>query len=179
MADLESGYRIVGIESIQMGNTPGKAAVSTNYIVVAASLTTISNIVPDSAGMIIDPETSNDFFVENKPEVDCQIKTTGKKYIEFATRDMGPSMLAFFLRGAASGASVWKAPTTGSTVMEKCARIVTKEINGSTFIIEIPRISITVGGKLKFGKTETGTLAISATIMQPYCSCAPWKTTLS
>jgi len=179
MADKRSGYRVVGFEYILMGTVPGQAATASNYMPTGASLNTIGNLVPDSAHLLIDPETVNDFYVEEKAEVDCQIKTPGKKTIEFATRDMGPDMLAFFLGGAASGTTVYKAPQTASVVSEKSVRILTKAINGYTYMIEIPRASISVGGDLRFGKAETGTLTVSAAIMQPYSSCAPFKMTLT
>lgn len=176
MTDYRTDYRVVGLASIRMGDVPGED--TTTYMVGSESMNTIGKFVPDSAHLIIDPETVNNFFIEESAEIDCQIKTPGIKTIEFATRDMGPVFLAYIFGGSVSGVTVYKAPQTAQVVNEKSFEVITQPINGKKFLIEYPRCSVAVGGDLRFGKSDTGTLTISAVVMQPYSSYAPFKMTL-
>ena len=176
MSDKTSDYRVLGLQSICMGPVLGVSAAT--FMPVAATMNTLGNYVPDSAHLILDPETVNDFFVEDKAEVDCQIKTPGKKTIEFATRDMGAVMMAALMGGTASGVTTYLAPQTAQVVSEKSFSVITQPINGKEFLIDFPRTSLAVGGDLRFGKSETGTLAISAVVMQPASNMAPYRMTL-
>jgi len=173
LADKTSAYRVIGIESIRSGLVLTQTAVT--YMIGDASLNTLGNFVPDSAHLMLDAETVNNFFVEDKAEIDCQIKTPGLKTIEFATRDMGATMMAELLGGSASNVTCYLAPITAQVVNEKCFTIITKAINGKKFTIQIPRASVSVGGDLRFGRSETGTLTVSAVVMQPYSAIAPYK----
>ncbi len=176
MSDKRSDFRVVGLTSIRMGEVPGQA--STTYMVGSSSMNTLGNFVPDSAHMLIDAENVNDFLVEDKTEVDCQTKMQGRKTVEFATRDMGPAMLAFLMGGTASGVTTYLAPQTAQVINEKSIEVVTKPINGKRYLIDFPRTSVSHGGDLRFGRSETGTLTISAVVMQPYSSVAPYRMTL-
>lgn len=163
--DRYSDYRVVGLASLRMGeNSPSGC---TTYMVGDGSLNTLANFVPDSAHLLLDPETTTDFFVEDKSEVDCQAKTQGKKTIEFSTRDMGNTLMTYLFGGRASGVTVFIAPVTAQVITERGFEVITQPINNKKFKILIPRASVAVGGDLRFGKTETGTLTVTATIMNP------------
>ena len=176
MADKRSDFRVVGLSSIRMGATLVQEAAT--YMPGSASMNTLGNFVPDSAHMLIDADTVNKFFCEDKAEADCEVKTPGGKMIEFATRDMGATMMEYILGGAASGVTVYLAPQTAQVITERSLEVVTKAINGKAFLIDFPRVSLSAGGDLKFGRSETGTLTVSCSVMQPYSSVAPFRMTL-
>ena len=177
MSDKTSDYRVLGLASILMGEASPDGC--TTYMVGAGSMNTLGNFVPDSAHILLDPETVNNFFVEEKSEVDCQIKTPGIKTIEFATRDMGNTMMVILFGGAGSGVTVYKAPVTAQVINEKGFSVVTQPVNGKAFNIQVPRASVSVGGDLRFGKSKTRTLTVSAVILQPYGgTVAPYKVVL-
>ncbi len=171
MGDKSSDFRVVGLTSIRMG----EAATNSAATYMPSVMHTLGNFVPDSANMLINPEDVTNFFVEDKAEPDCQLKTPGTKILEFATRDMGNTMMVYLFGGAASGVTVYAAPITAQVINEKAIEVITKPINGKKFRIEVPRTSVAVGGSLRFGRSETGTLTVSAIIMQPYSSIPPFK----
>ena len=173
MSDYSTDYRVVGLASIKFASILGETAVT--YVIGAASFHTIANFVPDSAHMLLDPDVVNNFFVEDKGAADCQILTQGARTIEFATRDMGATGLAYLMGGSASNTTCYLAPITAQVVNEKAMIITTQPINGYEFVITVPRAAISTGGDLRFGKSETGTLTVSAVVMQPASAIAPYK----
>lgn len=171
MSDLTSDYRVIGLQTIKMGQVLTQTAVT----YMPGTMSTLGNLVPDSASLILDPETLTNFFTQGKSEIDCQVKTPGAKNIEFASREMGAAFMAAIMGGTATDATTYLAPQTAQVVNEKSFEVVTQPINGTEFTISIPRASVTAGGALRFGSSETGTINVSATIMQPASNFAPYK----
>jgi len=166
MADKKSDIRLVGLDYIQFGNVQ-----STGAFPAAASLSTIGNVVPDSASFVIEPPDVVDHYIEEEDTPDFQTFGGAKKYVEFAVRDMGTNMLvyAFGTNGSAT-ATVYRAPTTTTIYREQAVRAVSKSINGKKLTLEIPRASIIAGGDLKFAKSESGTLTFTCTVLVPNSS---------
>ncbi len=149
-----SNIRLIGLESIKIGPS-------------LASLVTVQHIVPDSAHIVLNAPSVADLFCEETEYPDIQIITAGKKTIEFATRDMGPTILADAFGGAASGATIWTAPTTAVVISERAFELISKKINEKQLKFEIKRASLYAGGELRFAKTESGQITFTADVLLP------------
>ena len=161
-----SNIRLVGLESVRIGDISANKAMST-------TLATISATVPDSAHLIIEAPTATDLYVEEEDLPDISILGTSKKTLEFATRDMGSLVLLEAFGGSFNGTTgAWSAPVTATTVKESCLEAVSKVINGKQLKIEIPRASVKTGGDLRFTKTESGQITFSCDVLVPASSVA-------
>mgnify|MGYP000152869060 CR=1 FL=1 len=149
-----SNIRLIGLESIKIGPT-------------VASLVTIQHIVPDSAHIVLNAPSIADLFCEETEYPDVQIITAGKKTIEFATRDMGVSIMADAFGGTASLTTIWTAPATAIVISERAFEIISKKINGKQLKFVIKRASLYAGGELKFAKTESGQITFTADVLLP------------
>jgi len=149
-----SNIRLIGLESIKIGPT-------------VASLVTIEHIVPDSAHIVINAPSIADLFCEETEFPDVQIITAGKKTIEFATRDMGPSIMADAFGGTASLSTTWTASVTAIVISERAFEIISKKINLKQLKFVIKRASLYAGGELKFAKTESGQITFTADVLLP------------
>lgn len=149
-----SNIRLIGLESIKIGPS-------------LASLVTVQHIVPDSAHIVLNAPSVADLFCEETEYPDIQIITAGKKTVEFATRDMGPTILADAFGGAASGATIWTAPTTAVVISERAFELISKKINEKQLKFEIKRASLYAGGELRFAKTESGQITFTADVLLP------------
>ena len=164
MADYRSDIRLVGLDYLQMGPVKSTGAMQT-----ASSLNTIGNVLPDSAHLVIEPETENDLYIEEEDTPDISLLSAGKKYIEFALRDMGTQTLLQAFGGVAA-AGVYSFPVTARVVNEKCVFAQSITIGGKAIKIEIPRAAISNGGDLKFARTDSGTLTFKCSILIPSSS---------
>lgn len=149
-----SNIRLIGLESIKIGPS-------------LASLVTVQHIVPDSAHIVLNAPSVADLFCEETEYPDIQIITAGKKTVEFATRDMGPTILADAFGGVASGATIWTAPTTAVVISERAFELISKKINEKQLKFEIKRASLYAGGELRFAKTESGQITFTADVLLP------------
>lgn len=149
-----SNIRLIGLESIKIGPS-------------LTTLVTVQHIVPDSAHIVVNAPSVADLFCEETEYPDIQIITAGKKTVEFATRDMGPSIFEDAFGGAASGATIWTAPTTAVVISERAFELISKKINGKQLKFEIKRASLYAGGELKFAKTESGQITFTADVLLP------------
>lgn len=149
-----SNIRLIGLESIKIGPS-------------LASLVTVQHIVPDSAHIVLNAPSVADLFCEETEYPDIQIITAGKKTVEFATRDMGPTILADAFGGVASGATTWTAPTTAVVISERAFELISKKINDKQLKFEIKRASLYAGGELRFAKTESGQITFTADVLLP------------
>ena len=149
-----SDIRLIGLESIKIGPS-------------LTTLVTVQHIVPDSAHIVINAPSVADLFCEETEYPDIQIITAAKKTVEFATRDMGPSILEDAFGGAASGATIWTAPTTAVVISERAFELLSKKINGKQLKFEIKRASLYAGGELRFAKTESGQITFTADVLLP------------
>ncbi len=162
----KSNVRLVGLDLIRLADHIS----STGAMVTSGSLTTIGNVVPDSAHLIITAPTQTEIYIEEEDTPDLILNNTGQKYsVEFALRDMGTKTLLAGLNGTAA-AGVWSAPVTAYPVNERCLEVTSKTINGKKLKFEIPRASMAVGGDLKFARTDTGALTFAFNVMQPNSS---------
>ena len=148
-----SNIRLIGLESIKIGPS-------------AASLVTVEHIVPDSAHIVINAPSITDLLCEETEYPDVQIIAAGKKTIEFATRDMGTSIMVDAFGGSAV-ASVWSAPTTAVVISERAFELISKKINDKQLKFEIKRASLYAGGELRFAKTESGQITFTADVLLP------------
>jgi len=149
-----SDIRLIGLESIKIGPS-------------LTTLVTVQHIVPDSAHIVLNAPSVADLFCEETEYPDIQIVTAGKKTVEFATRDMGPTILADAFGGAASGATTWTAPTTAVVISERAFELISKKINDKQLKFEIKRASLYAGGELRFAKTESGQITFTADVLLP------------
>jgi len=149
-----SDIRLIGLESIKIGPS-------------LTTLVTVQHIVPDSAHIVINAPSVADLFCEETEYPDIQLITAGKKTVEFATRDMGPSILEDAFGGAASGATIWTAPTTAVVISERAFELISKKINDKQLKFEIKRASLYAGGELRFAKTESGQITFTADVLLP------------
>lgn len=153
-----SDTRLIGIESIRMG------------VAGEATLATIQYIVPDSAHFIIDPPSETDLNCDDTEFPDITILASGKKTVEFATRDMGTSIMLSAFGGSITTATtdgVWEAPRAATVVNEKCFELISKPINGKQLKLEISRASLRAGADLRFTKTESGQVTFTAGVLLP------------
>jgi len=166
-----SDIRLIGLETIKF------AAVTTSGE-MRTTLVTISAIVPDSAHLIIEPPGTTDLFIEDTDIPDIQLLGTSKKTLEFATRDLGTSLLVSALGGSAT-ATAWSAAVTAIVIKEWCIQAISKVYNKFQIMLEIPRSSVHVGGDLRFCKTESGQITFSCDVLLPNTSAviAPLKIT--
>lgn len=167
MGNKKSGIRLVGLEYLQFADVRSTGVFPTT----AASFSTIGNVVPDSAHLVIEAPESTELFVEEEDTPDIVIFGNSKKFIEFAVRDMGTNMLvyAFGANGSAT-ATVYRFPTTTQIYREQAVFAQSKTINGKKLKIQIPRASILGGGDLKFARTDSGTLTFTCQILLPETS---------
>jgi len=149
-----SNIRLIGLESVKIGPS-------------LASLVTVQHIVPDSAHIVLNAPSVADLFCEETEYPDIQIITAGKKTVEFATRDMGPTILADAFGGTVSGATIWTAPTTAVVISERAFELISKKINDKQLKFEIQRASLYAGGELRFAKTESGQITFTADVLLP------------
>jgi len=158
-----SNVRLIGLTSIKIGAIPASAAMG-------ATVVTISAIVPDSAHLVFEPPGVTDLYVDDEDLPDIQILGSSKKTIEFATRDMGTTVLIEAFGGAAA-AAVWSMATSGAVnIKERCIEALSKSYNGKQLKIEIPRVSVHAGGDLRFTKTESGQISFSCDVLIPASS---------
>jgi hypothetical protein len=163
----KSNVRLVGLDLIRVSDVLG----ATGWMPGTASLVTIGNVVPDSAHLIITAATQTEIFVEEEDTPDLVLNNAGMKVsLEFALRDMGRTTLAFGLGGTAATAGIWNAPTTAYPIKERAVEVTSKTINGKKLKFEIPRAAMSVGGDLKFARTDTGALTFAFAVMQPNSS---------
>jgi len=149
-----SNIRLIGLESIKIGPS-------------VTTLVTIQHIVPDSAHIVLNAPSIADLFCEETEYPDVQIITAGKKTIEFATRDMGVSIMKDAFGGTASLSTTWTAPATAIVISERAFEIISKKINGKQLKFVIKRASLYAGGELKFAKTESGQITFTADVLLP------------
>ena len=156
-----SKIRLIGLTSIKIGDVKADGSMATG-----ASITTINAIVPDSAHLIIETPGVTDLFIEDTDLPDIQILGASKKTLEFATRDLGTSVLIKAFGGSAA-ATVWSAPVTAIVIKENCIEALSKVYNKFQLKIEIPRASVRTGGDLRFTKTESGQITFSCDVLMP------------
>ncbi len=151
--------RAVGLESILIG------AVNTTTYAIPTTLTTIANIVPDTAKLAFENPEALQFYVEDSDDVDVEITGSSKKGLEFATYDMSQENFVLAFSGTTSG-TLFRAPVTATVTVQRAVRITTKEYNGYQLQFDIPNCSIRAGGELKFSKAGPGSITFNGTVLK-------------
>lgn len=151
--------RLIGLESIRIGEIPASMAMSVD-------LSTIDGIVPDSAHLAIEVPGVTDLYVEEQDLPDIQIIGTSKKTVEFATRDIGTTLLVAALGGLAA-ATVWSASVTAIVAKERAVELISKSFGAKRLMIELPRVNVRCGGDLRFTKTESGQISFTCEVLVP------------
>jgi len=166
----KSNIRLVGLDLIKVCNH----VATHGWMPTAASIVTIGNVVPDSAHLIITAPTQTEIMIEEEDTPDLVLNNVGVKYsLEFSVRDMGKSTLFFAFGGTSSAtAAVYNMPVTAQPIRETALEVYSKTINGKKLHFQIPRAAMSVGGDLKFARSDTGALTFSFAIMQPNSSTA-------
>ena len=157
-----SKIRLIGLESIRIGEIPATMSMAT-------ILSTISAIVPDSAHLAIEIPGVTDLYVEEQDLPDIQIIGTSKKTIEFATRDLGTALLIHAFGGTVAG-TAWSASATAVVAKERAIELISKPFGKVKMKIEIPRANVRCGGDLRFTKTESGQINFTADVLVPASS---------
>jgi hypothetical protein len=175
-----SVYRWYGLSTIKIGAT-ALASVG-NYM--PSTFTTIQNFVPDSARLIFEAPDDQRIYVEDSNDPDITLAGgDAAKTIEFATRDMSLSDTFVLGFGGSTDGTVYSAPTTSSTLLEKSVEITTKPVNGKYFVMQIPRASLRPSAELRLynRNPDTGEVGFNLTILKPTTDggtvVAPYKLT--
>jgi len=156
--------RLVGLEVLQYG-----AVDNTTTFLTVTDLSTIGNVVPDSAHLLVDAPSTTDLYIEEEDMPDIQILGGRKFSLQFSLRDMGTQTLLTALGGSAA-AGVWRMPVTSNVITEYAFRATSKTINGKQLQVDIPRASLRAGGDLKFARTDTGVLTFTCDVLLPESS---------
>jgi len=169
MSDKKSHIRLVGLEYLQFG----PVTAGQNFNSTVASFSTIGNVVPDSAHLIIEERTETELYVEEEDTPDIVILGPAKKSLEFAVRDMGTNMLVYALgANSTTTAGIYRAPVASVVFNELSVYARSKDINGKYLIIQIPKASVKASGDLRFARTESGTLTFTCNVLMPSSSTA-------
>jgi len=163
-----SGYRLVGLSSIAIGNYGATGLMGT-------TLTSITGILPDSATFAIPDPGDTKFFIEDGDYPDVTIANVSEPYIEFATVDMDPANFALAFGGTGAG-TLFSASYTALDIRERSIRAIGKDIAGNQVSIDVPRASLRGNTNLQFARSTEGSIGFRADVMLPTTSAeAPWK----
>jgi hypothetical protein len=157
-----SDYRLIALSAIAYGTMRETVGG------MPATLTTLHNVVPQSAFISFEPPTPNNFFVEDADEPDITVYEAGLKRVEFALQDMSPEYfkLAF---GGTTGATLWTSPNTSTVVTQKSMKFVSKDYNGKHLVFDMVNVSLMGGADLQFSKQAPGKLTFVGQINRPIC----------
>jgi len=169
MGSIKTGTRIVGFSQLRYG-------VITTIGTIPAALITLGNLVPGSAHYVKEPPTVTNIMVEDKSTPDVSISTDASQYLEFASRDLGTSMLILAFGGSVSGTTCYKMPATSLAIREFAFEAISDTVNLKKIKIQIARGSLTVGADLKFARNDTGQLNFKVEALCPDTSVAAYKT---
>jgi len=159
---MSSDHRLIGLESIAYGTARSSASG------MPATLTTVRNIVPDSAVLAIAVPSETELNVEDSDYPDIVVHTGGEKVFEFATRDMDPNNFVAALGGGTNtGSTIWRAPRDAVVVSEAAIQAISKSYGGKQYKIKCVRTALTGGADLRFSKNESGTLSFRAKVLRP------------
>lgn len=154
-----SDYLCIGLDEIAIGDSRTGDGMP-------ATLTTVSNIVPDSCVLAIEAPGKTELMVEDNDYPVAVINQSGEKVFEFATRDMHPTHFALAM-GGDSGSTYWKSSASAVVVQEKAIRAKSKLINGKQLVVDCVHTNLRGGAQLRFSKTDSGSITYAADILRP------------
>ena len=154
------GQHLVMFESVRIG------ALGTTGI-MGTTLSTISNIVPDSAVLVFEEQDVTDFYVEDSDYPEIQVQATAVRSIEFATYDVDNTEMIMAFGGTSSTTTIWHAPYTTTAISEKSIEMISKTYGGKKIKIEIARGTLRASAELKFARSAPGQINFKATVMKP------------
>jgi len=167
MATYGSEYRVFRFDTLQIGEVGGTGLLGT-------TLNSIENIKKDS--LVFDPgtQTIENHWVEDNDFPDLTAQEPGEAMLEFAVTDMNPDLWAL-VTGGTTGATYFIAPYTVTDVDPKSFVVRGKANKGFSTKLDITKAKLTVGGQLRFSKSEPGELSIQAYVQRPDVETFPWK----
>lgn len=162
MGKVDSNYKWLRLDEIALADIRS----SKPGLPLAASFTTIANIAPDSAMLMIEQPGKTDLMVEDSDFPWATLNTPGEKYIEFATRDMKAVLFGFGL-GGTTGATYWKAPIDAVTITQKAVKARTKSVDGHQATVKIYNATLRSGFDGNLSKSDSGKLTFRLEINKP------------
>lgn len=165
--------KVIGLESVAIGTINSDGSM-------ANTVTIIDHIIEGSAVIEIDEPTTSNFFVEDASEPDVSIDKPGAKRIKFSVSDIDNTDLILAFGGTASGASVWKSPTTKYASVEKSIAAKSEIYGTKQMLFEMARCKLKAGGVLPLsGDGPPGRIDFIANVLMPACSSSvPIKRTI-
>lgn len=158
---IDTGYRLIGLESIEMGDVGGSGGV------LGTTLVTIKNIVEGSAAIVFDLPGKVEERNEDSDYADIIINQPAAKFIQFSVRDMDPRVweLAY---GGTTDTTGWAGfYDTPIVVKEQSIVAVSKDYGGDKMRFYITRAIVRAGGTLNLTKTASGFITFTADIAKP------------
>lgn len=168
MAIYDSGYRLVGLETIRMGAVGGSGGI------MGTTLNTLANVIQGSAFLAFEMPGKIELYNEDSDIADILIPTPGAKFVEFAVRDMDEFYFQLAFGGSTSG-TTWSMAQTSVGMIEKCLQVISKDYGGDKLRFDIPRVCVRGTGDLKFTKTDSGAIKFTCDIMMPETLTPPVK----
>ena len=170
---IDTEYRLVGLESIEIGDVGGTGGI------LGGTLTTIKNIVEGSAVLAFEPSDKIEMRNEDSDWADIIVNQPRPRYLQFSVRDMSPRVweLAF---GGTTGGTVWTAYYDTPVVVKEQSIIATsKDYGGDKLRFYITRAIVRAGADLKLTKaSDTGAITFTCEIARPETPTYPIKMAL-
>jgi len=157
---IDTRYRLIGLESIEMGPVGGTG-------VLGETLVTIKNIVEGSAAIVFELPGKVEERNEDSDYADIIINQPAAKFIQFSVRDMDPRVweLAF---GGTTDETGWAGfYDTPLVVQEKSIIAVSKDYGGEKMRFYITRAMVRAGAQLNLTKTASGFIPFTCDIARP------------
>ena len=168
MAVYNSGYRLVGLETLRMGAVGGSGGI------MGTTLNTLHNVVQGSAFLAFEAPGKIELYNEDSDIADILIQTPGAKFVEFSVRDMDEFYFQLAFGGSTSG-TTWSMAQTAVGSIEKSLQIISKDYGADKVRFDIPRVCVRGSGDLKFTKTDSGVITFTCDIMMPETLTPPIK----
>ena len=172
MAKIQSNYRCVGLESIEIGDVGGTGGI------LGTTLSTLKNIVADSAFIIFEQPGVTKHYNEDHDYADVVVNTTGARFIEFAIRDMHPNIFELAFGGTTGGTTWYAHYDTALVVKEKSIIAHSKDYGGDKMHFYLTRVAIRGNADLQMSKTKTGMIGFVGEILLPETTTPPIRASI-
>jgi len=160
-AKIDTDYRLIGLESIQMGNVGGTGGI------LGTTLTTIKNIVEGSAVLAFEPAGKVELRNEDSDYADIIINQPMPRFLQFSVRDMSPRIFALAFGGTSTSTGWQGYYDTPVVVTEQSIIATSRDYGGDKLRFFITRAIVRAGGDLKLTKTDSGTVTFTCDIARP------------
>lgn len=160
-AKIDTEYRLIGLESIEMGNVGGTGGI------LGTTLTTIKNIVEGSAVLAFEPASKVELKTEDSEYPDTIINQASAKFLQFSIRDMSPRAFCLAFGGTSTSTGWQGFYDTPTVVTEQSIIATSKDYGGDKLRFFITRAIVRAGGDLKLTRTDGGTITFTCDIARP------------